>query len=440
MVGDERQSRSTRNKQAIYKDITRKATKTVSKTGISEPVSSITTTSANSKLSNTIRTSTTSNSTSTSITTAKSNRSTGRLSSSSAFVNSSTRVSNNSISGRSSLVNKIQLAKTPSPLTEKFNKIDEKLDLVEGWYKELKEDNQSIQNVLALLTELYSKFDESEECYNQLRSENTDLKATVANLKSEISGLNNQLQQLKDTQIVVEKGIVNNQQEFTNELKLEVAELNRQVQQLTETQSLAEKGITLDQQVVNSNIVIRGVDFTENPTESDLVNLYNNIRSHLGIAAVDEFSPVSAKILQPKRLDTKTKEKTAKIVQIQLSTVAAKRQFLQIRRAKKDIAPADIGLVQKSKLPILITEQLTKANQELLFLARSLRGTHRYKYVWSCNGQILARFKQNYKVIRITDIEHVNQLRAEIELQPLARNGRLQSRSFVEPGSNNTQA
>lgn len=320
---------------------------------------------------------------------------------------------------------------------------------------QLKADLESVQFVLVEFCDTESKLREYQEINQHLSDENSFLKQTISALRSETNTLQqevtrfrteikqiyNQHLQYKDGQASAEKGVTNEQQELTNELKLEVAELNRQIQQFTEAQSLVEKGITLEQQEINTNIVIRGVDLSEITTQSDLLSLYNNIRSHLGIANINEFAAVSARILQPNnRPSSNAKGKTAEIVQVQLSTVAAKRQFLQISRAKKDIVPADIGLIQKSKLPVLITEQLTRGNQELLFFARSLRGTHRYKYVWSCNGQILVRLKERSKVIRIRDIEHVNQLRTEIQLQPLARNGRLQSRSFIEPGSGNTQA
>lgn len=104
-------------------------------------------------------------------------------------------------------------------------------------------------------------------------------------------------------------------------------------------------------------------------------------------------------------------------LQVQLQSVAVKKQFLQVRRTKKDILPADFGIIQKNKRPILITEQLTRQNRELLFKARSLGGGDGYKFVWSSNGQVLASKTPNSKVIRITDIEHVNCLIAELNQQ-----------------------
>lgn len=103
-------------------------------------------------------------------------------------------------------------------------------------------------------------------------------------------------------------------------------------------------------------------------------------------------------------------------MQVCLKSIEAKNQFLQVRRIKKDIYPADIGISQQSKRPLLITEQLTRHNQELLFKARSIRGPGGFKFVWSKNGQILARHKENSRVIRITDQNQITQIKEQIDL------------------------
>lgn len=218
---------------------------------------------------------------------------------------------------------------------------------------------------------------------------------------------------------------------------VELIECNNQQREHSEVQAEFDKGITVEQQKLNNNIVIRGVELDDNSSESELLKIYNNICEHFGIIDVNDFKPVTASLLLPRRSESKPKN-TSKTIQVQLSSVTAKRHFLQIRRVKKDILPTDIGLTQNSRHPILITEQLTKSNQELLFFARSLKGTHNYKFVWSCNGQILARARKNSKVIRIKDINHINQLKAEINLHPLVSNGRFFSRADLQPDSGNT--
>lgn len=101
-----------------------------------------------------------------------------------------------------------------------------------------------------------------------------------------------------------------------------------------------------------------------------------------------------------------------------------------MRRIKKEIYPSDIGINQQHTRPVLISEQLTRANQELLYQARSIRGSNGFKFVWSHNGQILARRKEGDRVIRIIDLIHLNQLKTELQTK-LTNNER--QRTATEP-------
>lgn len=99
----------------------------------------------------------------------------------------------------------------------------------------------------------------------------------------------------------------------------------------------------------------------------------------------------------------------------------------------------DIGIKGGASRPILVTEELTRSNQELLFQARSLRLQGNYNFVWSCDGQILVRFQKNTKVVRITNSAHVNQLRAGLDLNPLPDHGRHQPGASFQSASVDAQ-
>lgn len=88
---------------------------------------------------------------------------------------------------------------------------------------------------------------------------------------------------------------------------------------------------------------------------------------------------------------------------------------------------------------MIISEELTRSNQELLYQARSLRIRGNYKFVWSCNGQVLARFRKKSKVVRIVDTAHVNFLRAQVNLDPLPENGRRSSGTSFRSNQSFTQ-
>lgn len=294
------------------------------------------------------------------------------------------------------------------------------------------------------------------EAYNQLKAENKDLRQTFESLKgnfegiqfviAELIGLETKFNELEERSNRENTGLKNQISELSSQLvtvkseikdlRSEINELHNQQHRSRDEQVLVEKGISIEQQELNSNIVIRGVDLVDSSCDSKPLEVYNSLRNHLGIATNDAFEPVSVKVLQPKKSLGKTI--INKTIQVRLRSSTTKRQFLQIRRIKKDILPTNIGLVQNSKKPILITEQLTKENQELLYAARSLRGTHKFKYVWSNNGQILTRPQENSKVLRIKDVNHVNDLRASIELNPLHfKNGRLCTNDAIESHPSN---
>lgn len=118
---------------------------------------------------------------------------------------------------------------------------------------------------------------------------------------------------------------------------------------------------------------------------------YEDVRSHLNISDVADLDPFSVTALAS---SSSKFNATSRSNRVQFASVAAKVKFLQIRRVKKDILPSHLGIDNTTRRPVLISEQLTRDNQELLYQARSLRGLNKFKFVWSTNGQILARQRE----------------------------------------------
>lgn len=239
-----------------------------------------------------------------------------------------------------------------------------------------------------------------EASFNELEIENTELRRTVTALQSEF-------------------------EQFKTELKSTVVNLQSELAEVKSRNELSlatSVNSSTDQQDINTNIIIRGVDVSESASLPELTTIYEGIRSHLEVSDVAEFDPVSISLLPS---NSSKPNSTLRPIRVKLSSVSAKVKFLQVRRIKRDIVQSNIGLASNSKRPILITEQLTRANQELLFQARSLREGGNYKFVWSKNGEVFARYRPNAKVIKVIDTTHVNSLRAELKLEPLPNNGRL---------------
>lgn len=288
------------------------------------------------------------------------------------------------------------------------NTIGNRIDLIESRVRTIEESVNQRSEVEAIgetVGRLHTENAEQRETISQLKldlgrlitatEENKVLAATVATLKSEIAALRSEVSNLK----LSNSSTVHNQH--------------------SGSPSISVNGISAEQRDINSNVVIRGVELSE----SDPEKVFDSIRTHLGINEETSFDPVSVKVL-PLSAGNSSATRT---IRVKFHSVSIKRQFLQIRRTKKDITPAHLGLAQQSTKSLLITEQLTRANQRLLYAARSLRHSHKYKFVWSNDGQVLVRQQQHSKVIRIVDIDQVNGLRSEIGLPPLqiSEDGRL---------------
>lgn len=331
-------------------------------------------------------------------------------------VNSSPASLNNTVAGKiQALEARIKSIEDNSSQESRFHNIETTFDQIRSENQELqltivrlKSDIESLQFVTSHLCEIEFKLRDSEDCVTRLNTENAILKSSISELKTEVSDLRSEVNLL-------------NKQRLSNVTPGEV--------------------ITIEQQQLNSNIIIRGVELEESQceSESEPLKVFNKICAHLGITDEEEFKPVLAKVFPAAK--TNIESKANRTIQVRLRSISAKRNFLQIRRVRKDILPSDIGLSQKSKKGILITEQLTKVNQELLYAARSLRHTHRYKFVWSNNGQILARPSQQSKVIRIKSIDHINELRSNINLEPFSfpNYERLLTRSTIEANQSNPE-
>lgn len=153
--------------------------------------------------------------------------------------------------------------------------------------------------------------------------------------------------------------------------------------------------------------MIRGIECSKDTPKDQLLHTFDQIRTFIGIDKEEELIPIHAEVLESQP------EIKAKSVVFKLKSIEAKRSLLLARRSKFDIRPSDIKLTQSCNNPLIVSEQLTRKNQELLYKARSLRDSAGFKYVWSCNGQILARKRNRERVIRILDENQIEQLRVQ---------------------------
>lgn len=194
----------------------------------------------------------------------------------------------------------------------------------------------------------------------------------VAKLESRLASVESSFKQLQTEN--------NNLRQIIAQLQSDLSNFKGQVDRLSTANLATESGITADQQELNTNVVIRGIDFNENTPDSELLAAYSGIATYLCISDVHELAPTNISVVP---FNPGKANQSLRPLKVQFSSVAAKRQFLQIKQIKNDIFPADIGF------------QLTRQNQELLYQARSLRdrGSDKYKFIWSNNGQTTSQAK-----------------------------------------------
>lgn len=166
-----------------------------------------------------------------------------------------------------------------------------------------------------------SRFASIETTFTQLRSENTELQLTIQRLKSDIESLQFVTVQLCTLDVKLKESedccsclIVQNKDLKSNVsgLRKEVSDLRSDVKLLNshkETRELASaNGISLEQQVINSNVVVRGIEVSEDSNQSELLDIYKKISTHLGVSDTNELAAVSAKVLSTKRSNTDSKK------------------------------------------------------------------------------------------------------------------------------------
>lgn len=163
---------------------------------------------------------------------------------------------------------------------------------------------------------------------------------------------------------------------------------------------------------LNCNIIIRGLDISSDSEQFELDNLYQGVRQYIGLDSDKELDPVKISILPASE---SSRYNNRRPVIVELRSVNAKKKLLQSKRIFKSISSQDIGFKQEHNRNLKISEQLTKKNQELFYQAcglRDLKGSsEKFKFVWTSNGQILARKREKSKVIRIKNIDQINLLK-----------------------------
>lgn len=203
------------------------------------------------------------------------------------------------------------------------------------------------------------------------------------------------------------EALCNKLDEVTKEnatLKEEIVKLNKKVnEQQNEIHVLSGCVNDLMQERIKNNVVIKGVQ--EVGPEEALQSLVPVILKELNVE-VRNFE-----VLSVRRIGQPEAGKKRPIV-VTLMANSIKSKIIRAKRLKNlnasmfSCADKPIG---KESEKIYIDEHLTRSNMQLFMEARKLRSMG-VKFVWTRNGSVLMRRKENEKIVRIRDFAQLSSI------------------------------
>lgn len=175
-------------------------------------------------------------------------------------------------------------------------------------------------------------------------------------------------------------------------MKQELAKVKKQNRTMrTELDEIKSKMNLIDQKKVASNVIVRGATGDGNPIE-----VMCHLASIVGIELQnDDF-------VFAKRSENKQDSMT-----VRFKSDSKKVEF--VKAAKKKRLSTKMCDYEGEDKPIYVDEQLTQGTYELLAQAKALKKVG-MKYVWTSNGNILCREKDDSHVIKISSAAQIQSI------------------------------
>lgn len=159
----------------------------------------------------------------------------------------------------------------------------------------------------------------------------------------------------------------------------------------------------LKQYNIRKNIIIKGIKLTEN---DDPMIVFLRIANFLNSTINDSYIE-DLKV----RFDKNNKFST---ILVKFCNFGAKKLFTGCRKGKK-ISPSDIGFTGMKN--IIIEDELTRANQDLLRESKTILKKYNFKFIWILNGRVCFKLDEKSSYYFVKSMKNL----AEIE-KDLIRN------------------
>jgi hypothetical protein len=178
-------------------------------------------------------------------------------------------------------------------------------------------------------------------------------------------------------------------------LEKDYLESKKKIEVLTTTvDSLNHEVNALQQMNLSHNMIINGLPTAASVDKQHIIS----------IAKLLDFNVEQQDVLEVRRVKTKK----AGFVKVTFSTKNLRDLFLKKRKGKS-IYSDEINIKLESRHQIFMQEDLTFANQTLLFHARKLKN-YGYSTSWSTNGRVLVKHLATEQILAIKSQEHVAEI------------------------------
>lgn len=228
-----------------------------------------------------------------------------------------------------------------------------------------------------------------ESMERELRNEIRELKVTQTNLAKSVEFAHAEVKDLKkklDDEVAKNKQLTKEKEALFSRCMAVENEAKEQEKRLTSIEQYSRK----------NNLEIQGVIQTENESVSDVL-------AKIGNAIKEPITGADVEVCH--RVPTRDADKTNIVVQFRSR---AKRDAV-LRKARK-ARPTNNAIGMSEATPIYVNEHLCPARKRLLALSIKKKHEHKWKSVWTNNGQIFAKRTDNSPMVRITCEDDIDKI------------------------------
>lgn len=259
-----------------------------------------------------------------------------------------------------------------SAFLAQLSSVNQKLDLLLSW-----------KDSVGALHELHPKIDS----LLLLKQTVDSMKLTMNEMQTSMNFYSEEYDSLVKSAKSQDKTIKDLQTE-TSSLRSLLSEQAREIQQIKSDQNDTDQANRL------SNMEIHGISFS--PQES----IKNILTDLAGKMNVEGFQP--ADVVAAYRLPAKAD--SVPPIFIRFSSVPLKERWMACRGRLGSIPRDD------SQPKIYFNDNLTEANRKLFWMARTRGKEKKFKFVWVRHGKIFAKQSHNSPLLRISNIDALNQI------------------------------